>query len=97
MGKQRILKAYEQLPEHLVVKLKERYPDGFDDHIITFTNSKGEIEVAIPFDTEEVYYLVKLPRTSAAEEEEDVESSQYNEFDNFESLDIADDVTEDEE
>lgn len=97
MGKQRIIKAYEQLSEILVKQLKERYPDGYDDHIITFTNSKGEIEVAIPFDTEEIYYLIKLPRNNATEEEEDVESSSFDEFDNFESLDINDEVADEEE
>ncbi len=97
MGKQRIIKAYEQLSESLVKQLKESYPDGYDDHIITFTNSKGEIEVAIPFDTEEIYYLIKLPRNNAAEEEEDVESSSFDEFDNFESLDMNDEVADEEE
>ena len=98
MGKQRIIKAFEQLSENLVEKLKEKYPDGYEDHMITFTNSKGEIEVAIPFETEEIYYLIKLPRTSATEEEEEIESSSYDEeFDNFESLDISDDVADEEE
>jgi hypothetical protein len=97
VGKQRIIKAYEQLSENLVEKLREKYPDGFEDNVITFTNSKGEIEVAIPFDTEEIYYLIKLPRTSTTEEEEDSESSSYEEFDNFESLDISDDVADEEE
>lgn len=98
MGKQRIIKAYEQLSENLVEKLKEKYPDGYEDHMITFTNSKGEIEVAIPFETDEIYYLIKLPRTSATEEEEEIESSSYDEeFDNFESLDISDDVADEEE
>ena len=47
--------------------------------------------------TEDIYYLIKLPRTNAAEEEEEVESSSFDEFDNFESLEIGDDVSEDEE
>ena len=97
VGKQRIIKAYEQLSENLVEKLKEKYPDGFEDHVITFNNAKGEIEVAIPFETEEIYYLIKLPRTSPTEEEEDVESSSYDEFDNFESLDISDDVADEDD
>lgn len=96
--KQKIIKAYEQLSESLVEKLKEKYPDGYEDHTITFTNSKGEIEVAIPFETEEIYYLVKLPRNNTSEEEEEMESPSYDdEFDNFESLDISDDVADEEE
>jgi len=95
--KQRIIKAYEQLSETLVEKLKQKYPDGYEDHMITFTNSKGEIEVAIPFETEEIYYLIKLPRTNSAEEEEDAESPAFEDFDNFENLDISDDVADEEE
>ncbi len=97
MGKKRIIKSYEQLSEDMVEKLKEKYPDGYEDRTITFTNPRGEIEVAIPFETEEIYYLIKLPRTKPAEEEEEVESSTFDEFDNFESLEISDEVQEDEE
>lgn len=97
MGKKRLIKAYEQLSEELVEKLKETYPDGFEDRTITFTNPRGEIEVAIPFETEEIYYLIKLPRNSATEEEEESDSSSYEEFDNFESLDIGDDVQDEDE
>jgi hypothetical protein len=53
--------------------------------------------VAIPFETEDIYYLIKLPRVNPAEEEEETESSTFDEFDNFESLEIGDDVSEDEE
>lgn len=97
MGKKRIIKSYEQLSEELVNKLKEKYPDGYEDRTITFTNPRGEIEVAIPFETEDIYYLIKLPRTNPAEEEEETESSSFDEFDNFESLEISDEVSEDEE
>jgi DNA-directed RNA polymerase subunit delta len=97
VGKKRIIKAYEQLSEEMVEKLKAKYPDGYEDHMISFTNPKGEIEVAIPFETEDIYYLVKMPRTSASEEDEDFESNTFDEFDNFESLDIGEDVAEEEE
>lgn len=97
MAKKRIIKSYEQLSEELVEKLKEKYPDGYEDRTITFTNPRGEIEVAIPFETEDIYYLIKLPRTNPADEEEESESSTFDEFDNFESLEISDDVAEDEE
>ena len=97
MGKKRIIKSYEQLSEDMVEKLKEKYPDGYEDRTITFTNPRGEIEVAIPFETDDIYYLIKLPRTNAAEEDEEPESNNFDEFDNFESLEIGDDVQEEEE
>jgi len=97
VGKKRIIKSYEQLSEDMVEKLKEKYPDGYEDRTITFTNPRGEIEVAIPFETDDIYYLIKLPRTNASDEDEEVESNNFDEFDNFESLEIGDDVQEDEE
>jgi DNA-directed RNA polymerase subunit delta len=97
VAKKRIIKSYEQLSEELVEKLKETYPDGYEDRTITFTNPRGEIEVAIPFETDDIYYLIKLPRINPSEEEEETESSPFEEFDNFESLDISDDVQEEEE
>jgi hypothetical protein len=97
VGKKRIIKSYEQLSEEMVEKLKEKYPDGFEDRTITFTNPRGEIEVAVPFETEDTYFLIKLPRTNPSEEEEEVESNSFDEFDNFESLEIGDDVQEEDE
>ena len=97
MGKKRIIKAYEQLPDEMVEKIKEKYPDGFDDHLITFTNTKGEIEVALPYETEDTYFLVKMPKNAAADDEEDFESNSYDEFDNFENLEIGEDVADEEE
>jgi DNA-directed RNA polymerase subunit delta len=97
VGKKRIIKAYEQLPDDLVERIKEKYPDGFDDHLITFTNPRGEIEVALPFETDDTYYLVKMPKSAASDDEEDFESSSYDEFDNFENLEIGEDVADEEE
>lgn len=97
MAKKRIIKAYEQLPDELVEQIKEKYPDGFDDHLITFTNPRGEIEVALPFETKDTYYLVKMPKSTASEDEEEVENPSYDEFDNFENLEIGEDVADEEE
>jgi len=40
VGKKRIIKRYEQLPEEILVQLKEKYPDGFEDYLISFTNPR---------------------------------------------------------
>ena len=100
MGKKRIIKNYEQLPEDIVEQVKEKYPDGFEDNLITFENSRGEIELALPFETEDTYFLIKMPKSNTAEqeeEEEDFENSAIDEFDNFENLEITDDVADEEE
>ena len=98
MGKKRIIKKFEQLTEELVEQLRLRYPDGFEDHVITFSNPRGEIEVAIPFETEDISYLIKMPKHSYSNEEDDFDSpSSFGGFDNFENLDIADEVSDDDD
>ena len=96
MGKKRLIKNYEQLPEDIVEKVKDKYPDGFEDNLITFENSRGEIELALPFETEDTYYLIKMPKNNTSEEE-DFDNSAIDEFDNFENLEITDDVADEEE
>ncbi len=79
-------------------KVKEKYPDGFDDNLISFTNTSGEIEFGLPLETEDTYYLIKMPKNSVTEEDDDFDSaSTFGGFDNFENLEIADEVEEDEE
>ena len=98
VGKKRIIKRYEQLSEDILESLKEQYPDGFEDYLISFTNPKGEIEFGLPFETEDTIYLVKMPKNQAPEEEEDYDSSSsFGGFDNFENLEIVDDVEDEEE
>jgi hypothetical protein len=97
VAKKRIIKAYEQLPDEMVERIKEKYPDGFDDHLITFTNTRGEIEVALPYETEDTYFLIKMPKSTASESEDEIESSSFDEFDNFENLEIGEDVADEEE
>ena len=96
--KKRIIKRYEQLSEDILEILKEQYPDGFEDYLISFTNPRGEIEFGLPFETEDTVYLVKMPKNQAPEEEEDYDnSSAFGGFDNFENLEIVDDVEDEEE
>jgi DNA-directed RNA polymerase subunit delta len=99
VGKKKIIKNYEQLPEDIIEQVKEKYPDGFEDNLITFENSRGEIELALPFETEDTYYLIKMPKSNTAEEEEeeDYDNTAIDEFDNFENLEITDDVADEEE
>jgi DNA-directed RNA polymerase subunit delta len=92
VGKKRIIKKYEQLPEDLLQLLKEKYPDGFEDNLITFENIKGEIEIALPLETEEVDYLIKMPKNNMPEDDEEYDSEPSdNNFDALENLEIVDD------
>ena len=58
--KKRIVKDYENLPEDILNRIKMQYPRGFAQHLITYTNMEGKKVSALPFDTEEIYYLVRM-------------------------------------
>ncbi len=98
-GKRRIIKKFEQLSADMAEQLKSSFPEGFEDNLITFANPKGEIEVALPFETEDTYYLIKMPKVSrAAEDEEDeTDNNPLGEFDNFENLHIDENVADDDD
>jgi hypothetical protein len=53
--------------------------------------------VALPYETEDTYFLIKMPKSTASESEDDIESSSFDEFDNFENLEIGEDVADEEE
>ena len=60
MDKKRIVKDYENLPEEVTSQVKMTYPEGFADHLIKFTNKEGKRVSALPFETQEIYYLIRM-------------------------------------
>lgn len=73
-GKPRIAKDYEKLSEELINQIKIEYPFGFEENLISYKDAKGNKISALPFETEEVYYLVRMTRAEAQqiiEEDED--------------------------
>lgn len=100
VGKKRIIKKFEQLTSELVDELKVTYPDGFEDSLITFQTPNGEIEVALPLETEEVQYLIKMPKNSYSEDDEDYSEGSggaFAGFDNFENINIGENEEDEDE
>lgn len=96
MDKKRIIKKFEQLPPEVLQLVKQEYPDGFEDNLITFANPKGEIELALPLETDDTYYLIKMPKNIPSSEEDDMsDSSDFQNFENLDNIDIADEIVED--
>lgn len=60
MDKKRVIVDYKSLPENMLERLAVQYPEGFDDYIIKYTNSKGDRVSAVPVETDDTYYLVKV-------------------------------------
>lgn len=100
VGKKKIIKKYEQLTPELLKLIKQTYPDGYEESLITFQTIQGELALALPLETEEVSYLIRMPRTvkSDDDDEDDSENSDDNsgDFSGFENLDVAEDIADDE-
>jgi hypothetical protein len=59
-SKPRIIKDFDKLTERIQEQIKLSYPYGFADHLIRFTNKDGNYVSALPFETDENYYLVRM-------------------------------------
>lgn len=79
----------------LMALLVEAYPDGFEYDTEYFTNAKGERVEAVPLETEDTKYLIKVSTTlvqkfEAYEDEEDNDDSDSEEFNAAEDVEEED-------
>jgi len=59
-NKPRVIKDFEKLDPEIQEQIKLKYPDGFYSHLVYYTNRDGQSVTALPFETEEKYYLVRM-------------------------------------
>ena len=59
-SKPRIVKDFDKLPKELQAQIKADYPNGFSHKLISYTTPKGEKVMALPFDTDDLSYLVRV-------------------------------------
>ncbi len=60
MAKKHIVTSFHNLSSELQEAVKEKYPLGFTDAMMRVDKPNGDFFYAVPFDTEEVAYLVKI-------------------------------------
>lgn len=65
MSKPRVVKDFDKIEESVKQQIKLSYPEGFEDHLIKFQNKEGLTVSALPFETEEKYYLVRMTISQA--------------------------------
>ena len=66
-NKPRVLKDYEKIDKAIKEQIKLVYPNGFSENLISFTNKNGLLVSALPFETEDKYYLIRMTRQEAIE------------------------------
>jgi hypothetical protein len=69
--KKKVIKDYKNLPEDIREAIRDKYPQGFVNHIITFFDKDKQLITALPYETEEISYLIKMPASLHLDEEEE--------------------------
>jgi hypothetical protein len=59
-SKPRILKDYEKLDNKIKEQIKLAYPFGFSRNLLTYKDRENKIISALPFETDDFYYLVRM-------------------------------------
>ena len=80
MSKPRIVKDFEKLSEEILAQIKLEYPFGFENKLILFKNKEGKFVSALPFETEDYYYLIRMTASEAQqiiEEDDDYDDEGY--------------------
>lgn len=60
MAKKRVVKDYDALPEDIVRLVKMKYPTGYADHLLSYNDKEGKKVSALPFETDDTYYLIRM-------------------------------------
>ncbi len=79
-NKPRIIKDYNKLDKNLQEQIKLVYSDGFADNLIHFFDKNGIKVTALPFETEDKYYMLRMTETEAiqiVDEDEDYDEEGF--------------------
>ena len=60
VNKPRVIKDYEKLTDAIKEQIKLVHPEGFSQYLITFPNKEGLLVSALPFETDDKYYLIRM-------------------------------------
>ena len=58
--KKRLVTSFQKLTQDMQAAVKEQYPLGFTDAMMRIDKPSGDFFYAVPFETDEIYYLVKI-------------------------------------
>tara|TARA_R110002096_G_scaffold434692_1_gene657410 strand:+ start:33259 stop:33549 length:291 start_codon:yes stop_codon:yes gene_type:complete len=58
--KKRVIIDYKNITSEILKLFTDAYPYGHDEDIIKFTNAKGESVKAVPLETDDTKYLIKV-------------------------------------
>lgn len=65
MSKPKVIKDFLKLDEDLQEQILELYPNGYEENLILFTDRDGKYAQALPYETEDKFYLLRMPPLKA--------------------------------
>ena len=77
--KKHVVASFKNLPQELQEAIKLKYPLGFGEAMMRIDKPNGGFFYAVPFETEEIAYLVKIDVKIDDRSEEDEEKEYYDE------------------
>lgn len=60
MSKKRVVKDYDALSEDITRQVKIKYPSGYAESLVTYTDKEGKKVSALPLETDDTYYLIRM-------------------------------------
>ena len=79
-NKPKVIKDYNKLDKAMQEQIKLVYSDGFADNLIHFFDAKGIKITALPFETEDKYYMLRMTENEAiqiVDEDEDFDDEGF--------------------
>lgn len=70
-NKPRIVKDFDKLDVQIQEQVKLAYPNGFLQYLVYYTDKEGNKVSALPFETSDKYYLIRMSKQVAIELIED--------------------------
>lgn len=58
--KKRLVTSFQKLTPELQLLVKEEYPNGYNDAMTRIDKPNGDFFYAVPFETEDIFYLIKV-------------------------------------
>ena len=59
-NKLRVIQDFEKVSTEIQEQIKLVYPEGFSKHLVEFKNKDNETVCALPFETDEKIYMIRM-------------------------------------
>ncbi|MFO7669161.1 MAG: hypothetical protein R6W31_05850 [Bacteroidales bacterium] len=59
-NKLRVIQDFEKVSKEIQEQIKLVYPDGFSQHLVEYKNKDNETVFALPFETDEKIYMIRM-------------------------------------